>query len=103
MTFDGTGEVTCNLFGLYCFDTIHNGKANHRFQDMTKWYAEARAHIAGGAPYETWKSKPFLALTMYEQLAREFGWSPSRQSLPSTKRCPLVKNPRLISHAVTNG
>jgi hypothetical protein len=93
-TFDGTGEVTCNLFGLYCFDTIHNGKANHRFQDMTKWYAEARAHIAGGAPYETWKSKPFLALTMYEQLAREFGWEPFKTIFAEYQKMPAGQKPK---------
>ena len=93
-TFDGTGEVTCNLFGLYCFDNIHHGKANHRFSDMTKWYEEARAHIAGGAPFDDWKSKPFLALTMYEQMIREFGWEPFKTIFADYQKMPASQKPK---------
>lgn len=93
-TFDGTVEVTCNLFGLYCFDVLHKGKANHRFSDMTKWYQEARQHIANGAPYEVWKSKPFLALTMYEQMVREFGWEPFKTIFAEYQKMPAAQKPK---------
>ena len=35
---------------------------------------EFKTHREAGAPFDTWKSKPFLALLMYVQLQREFGW-----------------------------
>jgi len=93
-TFDGTGEVTCNLFGLYAFDTVHKGQARHRFSDMSKWYQDARDHIANGAPYEVWKSKPFLALTMYEQLKREFGWEPFKAIFADYQKMPAARKPK---------
>ena len=93
-TFEGTVEVTCNLFVLYAFDTIHRGNAQHRFSDMTKLYEQARAHIASGAPYETWKSKPFLALTMYEQMKREFGWEPFKTIFADYRKMPQNQKPK---------
>ncbi len=74
-TFAGTGEVTCNLFSLH---------AGHRLNGIEPWHnpwlegqkKSAEAYFEAGAPYAQWKSKPGLALLMYAQLQKEFGWQP---------------------------
>jgi hypothetical protein len=76
-TFDGTGEVTVNLFTLYVFDTVCGlGITGHpaftpeaRAEKLTKYFAN-------GAKFEGWKNDPFLALIMYIQLQEAFGWDP---------------------------
>ncbi len=74
-TFAGTGEVTCNLFSLH---------AGHRLNGIEPWAnpwlegqkASAKAYLEGGADFEDWKRNPGLALLMYAQLQRAFGWEP---------------------------
>jgi hypothetical protein len=72
-TFEGTGEVTENLFSLIVMEKVAN-------QPVKDWLAKqmpaAKKHIEAGAPFETWKSEPFLALTMYAQIQQAFGWEP---------------------------
>ncbi len=76
-TFGGTGEVTNNLFTLYCLENVCGLKeGGHDAMDKVKSDARMRKHLDAGAPFETWKSDPFLALSMYVQLRREFGWDP---------------------------
>lgn len=74
-TFDGTGEVTCNLFTLYVHDTVCADDAQ---TNSKQWLAKHRQgmvlHLEAGAPFDKWKSDPFLALIMYIQLQQDFGW-----------------------------
>ena len=73
-TFDGTGEVTCNLFSLYTMEKVC-GKAFGEGHDALKdWKQKAAAYMKSGAKFDVWKKDPFLALTMYMQLAEAFGW-----------------------------
>jgi hypothetical protein len=77
-TFGGTGEVTCNLFSLYVYDRVcgkgldsdelHNGIVPARRRE------HIANHTGANADFATWKRKPFIALTMYVQLAEAFGW-----------------------------
>ena len=73
-TFDGTGEVTCNLFSLFVIEKLGGPKpiANERFTQTPRALAKYRKD---GANFAKWKSDPFLALYMYAQLQDEFGWS----------------------------
>ena len=74
-TFSGTGEVTCNLFTLYVIDTVLGIKPHEQERYSPEEIAtEFKAHREAGAPFGVWKSKPFLALLMYVQLQRAFGW-----------------------------
>lgn len=73
-TFNGTGEVTVNLFSLYVLDTVCPKAPKHgaitpeaRAKHITKYFSE-------GAQFGKWQSDPFLALTMYVQLKEAFGW-----------------------------
>jgi hypothetical protein len=81
-TWDGCEEVTNNLFSLYggeAFNRAYDGgdylhshpavRPEERKTRLTKY-------LAGGASYEEWKRDPFLALTLYVQLRRAFGWEP---------------------------
>ncbi len=95
-TFDGTTEVTCNLFSLYVCETLcgqppglgheamEPGKASERFQK----------HLAGGASFERWKSDPFLALTMYRQLRQGFGWETYKQLFAEYRALPKSERPK---------
>ena len=69
-TFDGTGEVTNNVYVLYTMNKI-NGKSV--FARIGQDKKKTDAYLA--APnFEKWKSEPFVALTMYAQLIDAFGW-----------------------------
>ena len=75
-TFEGTGEVTNNVFALYCFEaalgkpkTVGHSGASEEAQ-KEHW----QKHKKAGAPFAAWKKDPFLALTTYIQLIDGFGW-----------------------------
>jgi Peptidase M60, enhancin and enhancin-like/N-terminal domain of M60-like peptidases len=73
-TFDGTTEVTCNIFSMYVFDRLCGvtpAKGRVNLDEVAKHYAR---HVAGGKSFDTWKKEPFLALAMYVQLQDAFGW-----------------------------
>ncbi len=75
-TFDGTGEVTVNLFSLYTLETVC-GKPPIAGHGAIEPAARAKAwarYAAAGRKFEEWKSDPFLALAMYAQLREAFGW-----------------------------
>lgn len=96
-TFSGTGEVTCNLFSLYVYETVcgkpprtgHNA-VNDRSQRVEKM----RTHLAAGAPFEKWKSDPFLALEMYMQLQEAFGWETYKKVFAEYRALPQNQRPR---------
>lgn len=75
-TFDGTGEVTCNLFSLYVFDKLcgvppeEHKRGNEEFREkkMQDYFA------LGRRSFDKWKSDPFIALVPYIQMQQEFGW-----------------------------
>lgn len=73
--FNGTTEVSVNLFTLYAFDKIaggrddaHAGVSNARTQRVMATYFD------GEPDFQKWKSDPFLALTTFRILQSEFGW-----------------------------
>jgi len=94
-TFDGTGEVTCNLLSLYACEKL-NGvmEGAHDALRTADLEARIRRHLAEGAPYEKWKSEPFLALAMYIQLRREFGWEPFKKVFAEYRDLPATERPR---------
>jgi hypothetical protein len=78
-TFNGTVEVTENLFSLYVSekmcnlypkDNIHSGVLPvNRVKKLDRY-------LANGAQFDEWKKDPFLALYMYSMIQEEFGWQP---------------------------
>lgn len=84
-TFDGTGEVTCNLFSLYIFEAVlgkdkTTGHAAVLPQSQEEHYQK---HKQAGLAFSGWKSDPFLALTSYIQLIDGFGFDTLKKVLRS--------------------
>ncbi len=76
-TFDGTGEVTVNLFSLYNLQRLGvERKAAHPTQEAEQRTKNRDEYFAAGSLFERWKSDPFLALIMYSDMIDEFGWEP---------------------------
>jgi hypothetical protein len=98
-TFEGTGEVTNNLFSLYGAERLNGvtpatyGLA-HRAIDPKVARERLEKHLAGGAPYQAWKADPFLALTMYVQLREAFGWEPFTRVFAEYREVPRAERPR---------
>jgi len=74
-TFEGTGEVTVNLFTLFIYEQVSDipVKANER--GSVAFVREQLAKVDWSRPsFAQWKSDPFLALAMYVQIQHAFGW-----------------------------
>ncbi len=93
-TFDGTVEVTCNLYSLYLLEKLCPGAPVH---DEMKGPAQARnaaKHKAAGSTFDNWKREPFVALIAYEQLHRSFGWDAFRKTFAEYHAAPAGARPR---------
>ena len=77
-TFDGTIEVTENLFSMYAFEKICHSEPLEAHPSLAKgaWIRNMNRYLAGGAQFEQWKQDPFVGLIMYIQLKNAFGWEP---------------------------
>ena len=96
-TFEGTGEVTNNVIGMYCYHKVL--KKNWLIGHTAITEEERRKNIQEikqtDNKWQTWKSDPFLALTTYIQLVQAFGWESWRAYLHSfadTKLGPVPTN-----------
>ena len=80
-TFDGTGEVTNNLLPLYVWTTIlgHDvGSGHPALKDVERAKRWAK-YEADGKPFKEWQSDPWLALEMYIEMQKAFGWEPFKK------------------------
>lgn len=93
-TFDGTVEVTVNLFTLHAIDTICEPPEGDRGHPAVNEPPSLEAHLRAGAPFEAWKQDPFLALHMYVQLERAFGWETFRRVFAEYRSLPRADRPR---------
>jgi hypothetical protein len=80
-SFEGTGEVTNNLFSLYASEKLNGITPATYGIAHNAMTPEAQAnrltkYLAGGKKFQQWKNDPFLALTMYSQIREAFGWEP---------------------------
>lgn len=74
-TFDGTVEVTNNVYTLYMFEIACGKKPanDERFDAATRtkrWKEQQDRPDA----FARWKSDPFMALMLYVDIQQEFGW-----------------------------
>jgi hypothetical protein len=94
-TFDGTGEVTENLFSLYVIDRCcHLPGTGHPAVDPATRDKKTREYLAAGAPFDKWKSDPFLALYMYMQLKEAFGWEAYKRVFAEYRAAPDNELPK---------
>jgi enhancin-like peptidase M60 family/peptidase M60-like protein len=96
-TFDGTGEVTCNVLAMYVYPTVLGlpfDSGHPAIRDRRARMERVRKHIEAGAPFAAWKRDPFLALTMYIQLIEGFGWDPFLKVFAEYRALPDNTRPR---------
>jgi hypothetical protein len=84
-TFEGTGEVTNNVLGMYVFEYVlgRDPLTGHGAIAPAKLAEHISAIKKAGNKFELWKKEPFLALTTYIQLVQGFGWESWRAYLHS--------------------
>jgi len=84
-TFDGTGEVTNNVIGMYCYEAVlkKDWLIGHPAITEEERKANVQKIKNSANKWQDWKSSPFLALTTYIQLIQEFGWESWRKYLHS--------------------
>lgn len=73
-TFDGTVEVTVNLFTLFIMERVSGKAPGTGHEALNDRAATIGKHVALGSPFDRWKREPFTALEMYIQLREAFGW-----------------------------
>lgn len=71
-TFDGTTEVTVNIFTLYSMHKI-NGIGTIKHPWLTPHKSQAKEYLQS-PDFNQWKADPGLALVCYAQLADRYGW-----------------------------
>ncbi len=92
-TFEGTGEVTCNLWSLYFSENLCNltpEQAHEALKDRDK---KVREFVKAGADFAKWKTDPFLALMMYLQLKEAFGWEPFKEAFAAYRALKPAERP----------
>jgi hypothetical protein len=78
-TFNGTVEVTVNLFTLYVLDAVCGiTPAEHGRMSPESCAKMMQDYLDHDRDFAYWKRKPFLALVMYVQLQEAFGWEAFR-------------------------
>ena len=94
-TFEGTGEVTCNLFTMYVIDRIGGTKPANGRVGLPVVAEKFAKYTAGGKPdFAKWQSDPFLALAMYVQLQHAFGWEAYKRVFAEYRTLPASEKPK---------
>jgi hypothetical protein len=95
-TFDGTVEVTCNLYTLYVTEMLCGNPPNRGHEQMQPLVvaAKLRQHFSQPDKFERWKKDPFLALIMYDQLRAAFGWDTYKKVFADYRALPKDQRPK---------
>jgi hypothetical protein len=73
--FDGTTEVSVNLFSLYCFDKVCGGRdAAHEGVSPSTTRRMLKSYFGKPANFKHWQSDPFLGLVTFRLIQNDFGW-----------------------------
>lgn len=74
-TFDGSGEVTVNIFSMHAFEMLLGQKVTEQrwprdcMEDFPKYFSKQPT-------FEDWKDNFGMALMTFAQLIKHFGWQP---------------------------
>lgn len=93
-TFDGTGEVTVNLFSMYILETACEKPMGSGHDALAQRAKMIQRHVEKGRSFDHWKSDPFLALVMYQQLREAFGWDAYKAVFQTYRKLPDAERPR---------
>ena len=98
-TFDGTSEVTCNIFTLHAMDIVCGIKPW-----IHKWLQgplkSAQKYLNGKNDFSFWKKEAGVALFIYAQLARDFGWNAYKKVFREYERLPNVDKPKSFQQKI---
>ena len=72
-TFQGTGEVTCNIFTLHAMEVV-SGQQPWIHSWLQGKIESAHRYLRNGANFKEWQDNPGVALFVYAQLINSFGW-----------------------------
>ena len=79
-TFDGTTEVTCNIFSLYIASELCGKPPGHEAMNPLSVRKKAGDFTRNGkGTLAEWKSDAFLALICYHQIIDAFGWDKMKE------------------------
>jgi hypothetical protein len=98
-TFEGTGEVTNNLFSIYGQEAVVGllpsefGVAHPALRPEES-VPRLKKYLANGAKFSDWQNDPFLALSMYLQMRQAFGWEPFTKVFAEYRALPAGQHPR---------
>lgn len=95
-TFPGTGEVTNNLLPMYVATEIlgapvDSGHPALKPAEVAKRWAK---YTEDGRQFKDWQSSPFLALDMYIQLQKAFGWAPFKKVFAEYRTLSDAQRPK---------
>lgn len=93
-TFDGTGEVTVNLFTMYILEKACGKEWIRGHDGMSNRAPRIARFVERGRSFDEWKSDPFLALQMYAQLVEAFGWETYRKVFAEYRGLPASDRPK---------
>lgn len=87
-TFDGTGEVTNNVIGMWVYESVMKrdpllGHPAISVEARKEHLDKIKAAKNAEEKWAVWKGDPFVALTTYIQLVQGFGWESWRAYLHS--------------------
>jgi hypothetical protein len=92
-TFDGTTEVTVNLFTLYVTEKM-DGTTPVENQWHKDGWPKLKKYIANGSPFEEWKKDPQLALETYILLQKDFGWDAFKKTFAAYQKLTPAEKPK---------
>ena len=95
-TFDGSVEVTVNLFTLYVYERLVGVPVT-----TTRWRGNYRTRAELLALYDfdepdfgLWHREPFVPLVMYAQMQEAFGWNAYRRVFATYLALPDAERPK---------
>lgn len=93
-TFEGTGEVTNNLFSVYAIEKACKPAPGRRGHAAVDSPPSVAAYLERGARFEEWKAEPFLALQTYLLVQQAFGWEPFQAVFAEYSRLAPAERPK---------
>lgn len=92
-TFDGTGEVTCNLFTLHAMEKLCGIDPVRHPWFGEKFAQKVEAYLAK-PNFEKWKSDPAVALWFFVEMQQAYGWKTFRAFFDDVRARPASGRPR---------
>ncbi len=93
--FNGTTEVSVNLFSLYSFDKIAEGRDNaHPGVSNSGTTKMLQSYFGKKPDFKKWQGDPFLALTTFRLIQNDFGWDLFKKTFRRYQELPDDQRPK---------